>query len=105
MNGTMDTTTNGKAILATTDLLSKLQQADDGNAPIPPANRTKTTSDLWIYRMVVAFLGVTVLLTVAGVIVLLNGKNTVPDGLIALGAATVGGLAGFLAPSPVQTSS
>ncbi len=101
----MDTPNNGKTT-ATIDQPPGLLRADGGNPPLPSGNRTKTTSDPWIYRMVVAFLGVTVLVTVAGVILLLlNGKNPVPEGLIALGAAIVGGLAGFLAPTPVQASS
>ncbi len=101
----MDTPNNGKTT-ATLDQPPALPRTDGGNPPAPSGYRVKTTTDPWVYRMVVAFLGVTMLLTVAGVvIVLLNGKNAVPDGLIALGAATVGGLAGFLAPSPIQASS
>ena len=62
-------------------------------------------SDAWIYRMVVAFLGFTVLVTVVGLIVLAaTGKSPAPEGLVALGSAAVGALAGLLAPSPASTS-
>ncbi|MDP5240554.1 hypothetical protein Q9Q94_13500 [Uliginosibacterium sp. 31-16] len=57
--------------------------------------------DPWIYRMVVGFLGLTVLSTVIGgmVITATSGSN-VSEGIIALGSAAVGALAGLLAPSP-----
>ncbi len=56
-----------------------------------------------IYRMVVAFLGATVVLTVAGGLSIsaFSGSST-PEGIIALGSAAVGALAGLLAPSPVN---
>ena len=58
--------------------------------------------DTWIYRMVVGSLGLTVLIALLGAIVLAcirDGK--IPDVLTALGSASVGALAGLLAPSPV----
>ena len=64
-------------------------------------------TDRWIYRMVVLFLGSTVTLTVLGgiyVIIHWGGgteAKTLPEGVIALGSAAVGALAGLLAPSPV----
>ncbi|MFZ1081847.1 MAG: hypothetical protein WAO19_07970 [Candidatus Kryptoniota bacterium] len=59
-------------------------------------------SDVWIYRMVVAFLGLTVLAGVIGAIILsMSGKST-PEVLVALGSAAVGALAGLLAPSPAS---
>ncbi|WP_420102453.1 hypothetical protein [Bosea sp. (in: a-proteobacteria)] len=60
-------------------------------------------TDPWVYRMVVTFLGLTVILVVAGTILLvLSGKEGagVPDILTALGSAAVGALAGLLAPTP-----
>jgi hypothetical protein len=73
---------------------------------IPPVIQT----DRWIYRMVVGFLGATVLMTVAGGFCLAilsvyrshdsNPSFNLPDGLIALGSAAVGALAGLLAPQP-----
>ncbi len=63
--------------------------------PMPP--------DVWIYRMVVASLGLTVLVVVVGAIVLaVGGAKEVPAVLTAIGSAAVGALAGLLAPSPRQ---
>jgi len=59
-------------------------------------------SDRWIFRLVVGFLGITVLLTVIGGFYLsIKTAATIPEGLIALGSAAVGALAGLLAPSPM----
>jgi hypothetical protein len=57
--------------------------------------------DPWIYRLVVAFLGLTVLSTVVGgLIIMATSGASVSEGIIALGSAAVGALAGLLAPSP-----
>ena len=58
------------------------------------------TWDVWIYRMVVLALGLTVLLALIGAVVLAILGKTTPEILIALGSAAVGALAGLLAPSP-----
>jgi hypothetical protein len=62
---------------------------------------TPLQTDRWIYRLVVCFLGLTVIGTVAGGFII-TGKSaqSIPEGLIALGSAAVGALAGLLAPSP-----
>lgn len=58
-------------------------------------------SDRLVYRMVVSFLGVAVVLTIVGGFYLsITTAATIPEGLIALGSAAVGALAGLLAPSP-----
>jgi hypothetical protein len=58
--------------------------------------------DKWIYRMVVGFLGLVVVLTVVGgfIIVLTGNSASIPEGIIAIGSAAIGALAGLLAPSP-----
>jgi hypothetical protein len=58
--------------------------------------------DKWIYRMVVGFLGLVVVLTVVGgfIIVLTGNSTSIPEGIIAIGSAAIGALAGLLAPSP-----
>ena len=66
---------------------------------IPP--RPPLESDVWIYRMVVGALGLVVLSAIIGAIVLTAMKATpIPEILIAIGSASVGALAGLLAPSP-----
>lgn len=58
---------------------------------------TPLQSDRWIFRLVVAFLGLTVLLTVLGGFYLsIKTAATIPEGLIALGSAAVGALAEIL---------
>lgn len=64
-------------------------------------------TDKWIYRMVVFFLGAVVLVTVIGGIYLTSVGGTsqnfqIPQGIVAIGSAAVGALAGLLAPPPQQ---
>jgi hypothetical protein len=82
--------------LQKSDLVKKLQS-------IPSPLQT----DPWIYRFVVLFLGLAVLTTVVGGIVLTYSGGTsqnfqIPQGIVAIGSAAVGALAGLLAPSPRQ---
>ncbi len=56
--------------------------------------------DTWIYRIVVSALGLIALAAVGGGIALVAIGKTVPEILIALGSASVGAMAGLLAPSP-----
>ncbi|MDI7259235.1 MAG: hypothetical protein QME90_04845 [Thermodesulfobacteriota bacterium] len=64
---------------------------------------TPLQSDRWIFRLVVAFLGFSVLFTIVGGFYLsIKTAATIPEGLIALGSAAVGALAGLLAPSPMK---
>jgi hypothetical protein len=57
-------------------------------------------TDVWIYRMVVIILGVAIISTITGAIVLaFQGKNS-PESIISLGSVALGALAGLLAPSP-----
>ena len=77
----------------------------------PPNQNAKPPSDVWVYRLVVGFLG-TVALTVAlGVILIISLGGQGGQGghqelsasigtLAALGSAAVGALAGLLAPTP-----
>ena len=63
---------------------------------------TRLPQDVWVYRMVVAALGLAVLASLIGAIILaIEGRST-PELLVALGSAAVGGLAGLLAPSPLN---
>ena len=59
--------------------------------------------DPWIYRMVVGFLGCTVLSTVlGGLLISAFSGGAISEVIIALGSAAVGALAGLLAPSPTS---
>lgn len=67
--------------------------------------RTPLTTDNWIYRLVVVFLGLTILSTVVGGIylsIIAKGQQGIElsQGIVAIGSAAVGALAGLLAPSP-----
>jgi hypothetical protein len=56
--------------------------------------------DVWLYRLVVALLGAVALASIVGAIMLSFADRNVPDFVVALASAAVGGLAGLLAPSP-----
>jgi hypothetical protein len=57
------------------------------------------TADRWTYRWVVWFFGGSILCTLAALCYLTVYKHPIPDGLIAIGSATVGGLAGSTSPA------
>ena len=66
---------------------------------------TPLQTDVWIYRLVVSVLGIVIIATVLGgiyIAVIAHGDATIslPDGIIAIGSAAVGALAGLLAPTP-----
>ena len=63
---------------------------------------TQVSQDVWVYRMVVAALGLAVLASLIGAIILATEGRSTPELLVALGSAAVGGLAGLLAPSPLN---
>jgi len=66
-------------------------------------NLAKLEYESVIYRWVILFIGVSVLLVIIAVSILVGLGKTPPDGLIAIGSAAVGAMAGILAPSPVTT--
>src|SRR5436190_2125995 len=63
---------------------------------------TPLDTDPWIYRVVVVALGLIAFVAAVGGILLVSGDRTVPEILIALGSASVGAIAGLLAPSPAS---
>jgi hypothetical protein len=95
------------------ETLKELVEQITNDASLPPDQKVKLLGNLqklstplqydrWIFRLVVAFLGVAVLLTIIGGFYLsIKTAATIPEGLIALGSAAVGALAGLLAPSPM----
>lgn len=54
--------------------------------------------DPWIYRIVVAALGLAALAAVLGAVALAMLGKPIPEILVAIGSAAVGALAGLLAP-------
>lgn len=62
----------------------------------------KSERDVWIFRLVVLSLGLCMLASLVGAIILAAKGTDTPEILIALGSAAVGGLAGLLAPSPLN---
>ena len=58
--------------------------------------------DPLLYRLLVGGLVAAILLVIVGAIALAWAGKVLPDGIIALGGAAVGGLVGLLVPSPVN---
>lgn len=62
-------------------------------------------SDKWIYRVIVISLGLTIISTIIGVLILIgtdqiNDDKNVPTILTAIGSAAIGALAGLLVVPP-----
>lgn len=62
----------------------------ENNSPASPLQ-----SDVWIYRVVVVILGLTILFSLGGTIVLTCLGMEVPQVVIALGSAAVGAFTGL----------
>src|SRR5207244_1695604 len=56
-------------------------------------------NDRWLYRYVVWSLGAVAILSVVGFVVLSGLGKDIPEGLVALGSAAIGGLAGLFTSS------
>lgn len=67
---------------------------------VTQATANPLQTDVWVYRMVVFSLGLTVLLALIGGVTLAIMGKTTPEVLIALGSAAIGALAGLLVPTP-----
>ena len=63
----------------------------------PEANK-----DVWLWRMVIGALALIALIAIVGAIWLAALGVEIPSAAVALGSVAIGGLAGLLAPSPVQ---
>ena len=57
-------------------------------------------SDVWIYRMIIASVSLVLLISVVGIITLSMQGKPLPEVLVALVSAALGGLTGLLAPTP-----
>jgi len=62
----------------------------------------KTQKDIWIHRIVVIILGLTVVTSLLDIIALTMTGLSTPKLLVTPGSAAIGGLAGLLAPSPTN---
>ena len=58
-----------------------------------------TQKDIWLYRMIVAALGLTIVVSIPGAIGLAMTGQPIPEIFVALGSAAIGSLAVFLVPS------
>jgi len=72
-------------------------------AEVEARHRTEIP-DTFVYRATVIVLGVTVVTVVVAqfTLALQGDPARIPDGLIAIGAAAIGALAGLLAPTPAK---
>ena len=67
-------------------------------------SRYPSYTDIWIYRIVVSFLGATILTAITGGILLqINGTDTPPI-VTALGTGALGAMTTLLAASPMSNS-
>ena len=85
--------------------LQKQFKADPVKAIDQFEQKSPLATDVWIYRIVVLALGITILSIIIGVLFLIaSGKisedKNVPTILTAIGSAAIGALAGLLAPQP-----
>jgi len=74
--------------------------ADDPKAAAESIQETPLDTDVWIYRIVVITLGISIISIIIGVLLLIRDKQEVPAILTAIGSAAIGALSGLLAPSP-----
>ena len=65
---------------------------------IDELRKSSPTSDTWTFRWAIWILGLVVLLTIISLWSLSAGQSQIPDGLVAIGSAAAGGLAGLLTP-------
>jgi hypothetical protein len=68
------------------------------------ARRRTEVPDTFVYRVTVVVLGLAVLSVILAQlwITLARGAGSIPDGIIAIGSAAIGALAGLLAPTPAS---
>jgi hypothetical protein len=68
------------------------------------ARRRTEIPDTFVYRVTVIVLGLAVLSVIVAQlwITLERGEGDIPDGIIAIGSAAIGALAGLLAPTPAS---
>lgn len=71
---------------------------DQKKSLIDELRKSTPASDRWTFRWAIWILGLVVLLTIAALWSLSASSASIPDGLVAIGSAAAGGLAGLLTP-------
>jgi hypothetical protein len=66
------------------------------------ARRKTEVPDTFVYRVTVLALGLAILSVIVAQLWITLEKDTIPEGIVAIGAAAVGALAGLLAPTPAS---
>ncbi len=73
---------------------------EDKRALLADMRKSSPTSDRLTFRLAIMLIGLIALVTIGGICFLLQAGNVeLPDGLIAIASAAVGGLAGLLSQS------
>ena len=91
---------NGKLQSAANGHVTAGKTAKQKEQAAPNQKRRGYRSDL-VHLVVVMYLGLVVLLVVGGAIFLTYAKLETPQILVTVGAASIGAIAGLLAPSPL----
>lgn len=87
--------------LTLAELQWSLERLRDKSATPDRSVSNALQKDVWVYRIVVITLGLAVLISLVGALVLaLFGKGQSSEAIVAIGSAAVGAMAGLLAPSP-----
>lgn len=87
--------------LTLAELQWSLERLRDKSATPDQSVLNALHKDVWIYRIVVITLGLAVLISLVGALVLaLYGKGQSSEAIVAIGSAAVGAMAGLLVPSP-----
>lgn len=86
-----------KAVVLDTSL-----SPDQKKSLIDELRKSTPASDRWTFRWAIWILGLVVVLTIVALRSLSTGQSEIPDGLVAIGSAAAGGLAGLLTPGRTQ---
>lgn len=76
------------------------KMAEDPAGTLATLGAMPLQTDVWIYRGVIVVLGATIVMTVAGAVLLSFYERTIPEGVFVMAGTCAGAMAGLLAPSP-----
>jgi hypothetical protein len=93
---------NGKLPIADNGHVTAAKTAKQKEAVPPTQKRRSLRSDRLLHMVVVVYLGLVLLMVVGGAIFLSYFKLQTPEILATVGAASIGAIAGLLAPSPLS---